>query len=165
MRSSVDVHNFLVERDVPHELFPLPGRLRKPERLAAVLELPPEQVGHVVVLETGGPPGAGGGPVAALVTADRQPSLRRVARALRLPPDAKLQSVPPDRASALAEYLTEAIPPAGLPDRFRVVMDRRLARQEVVYFPAGEPRSVLKVRGEDLARAVDATVAAISTKA
>jgi prolyl-tRNA editing enzyme YbaK/EbsC (Cys-tRNA(Pro) deacylase) len=164
MRSSVDVHNFLVERDVPHELFPLRGRLRTPGRLAAVLELPPEQVGHVVVLEAGVPPGAGGGPVAALVAADRKPSLRRVARALRLSPDVALQRAAPDRASALAEYLTEAIPPAGLPDRFRVVIDRPLAREEVVYFPAGESRSVLKVRGEDLARAVDATVAAISAR-
>jgi prolyl-tRNA editing enzyme YbaK/EbsC (Cys-tRNA(Pro) deacylase) len=165
MRSSVDVHNFLVERDVPHELFPLRGRLRTPGRLAAVLELPPEQVGHVVVLEAEGGPGAGGGPVAALVAADRQPSLPRVARALHLSADDALQPVPSDRASALAEYLTETIPPAGLPDRFRVVMDRPLARQEVVYFAAGEPRSVLKVRGRDLARAVDATVAAISAKA
>jgi hypothetical protein len=51
VRTSVDVHNYLVEREVPHELFSARGRLPSPERLAAVLDLPSEDVGKVVVFE------------------------------------------------------------------------------------------------------------------
>ena len=75
MRTSVDVHNYLVERDVRHELFTVRGRLRTPERLAAVLELPPEQVGKVVVYETEG------SPVIAVVASDREPDPKRVREA------------------------------------------------------------------------------------
>ena len=51
MRTSVDVHNALVERDVPHELVPLRGRLRKPDRIPAALGLRPEEVGRVGLFE------------------------------------------------------------------------------------------------------------------
>ena len=40
-------------------------------------------------------------------------------------------------------------------------MDRSLAGQEIVYFHGGEPAAVLKLRGEDLARAAEATLADI----
>ncbi|MGH3923619.1 MAG: hypothetical protein ACRDTT_12255, partial [Pseudonocardiaceae bacterium] len=73
MRTSVDVHNFLLERDVPHELVPVRGRLREPDRMAAVLGLPADQVGRVVVLE------ATKGLVAVVLPASAAPDLRRVA--------------------------------------------------------------------------------------
>jgi prolyl-tRNA editing enzyme YbaK/EbsC (Cys-tRNA(Pro) deacylase) len=41
-------------------------------------------------------------------------------------------------------------------------MDEPLAKQEVLYFHGGEASAVLKVRGDDLARASDAIVAPIS---
>ncbi len=99
MRTSVDVHNFLIEREVPHEVFSARGRLRTPERLAAVLDLPQEEVGKVVVFE---------GPKAAVA----------------------------------------AVVPAG-------------TRDAVLYFPGGEVRSVLKIRGSDLVKATRARVASI----
>jgi hypothetical protein len=51
VRTSVDVTNFLIERDVPHEVFRTRGRLRSAEWLADVLELPRDEVGKVVLLE------------------------------------------------------------------------------------------------------------------
>src|SRR5439155_20722920 len=96
MRTSVDVHNYLVERDVRHELFTVRGRLRTPERLAAVLELPPEQVGKITVYESEE------GPVLAVVASDREPDPERVRKALQ----ARERVVAsPGRASALADYL------------------------------------------------------------
>jgi prolyl-tRNA editing enzyme YbaK/EbsC (Cys-tRNA(Pro) deacylase) len=152
MRNSVDVHNYLVERDVRHELLTVRGRFRTPERLAAVLELPPAQVGKIVVYETDDEATA----VAGLVPSDTDPDPQRVERAVGLP---GLRPVTAARASELSDYIPEAIPPVGLPERFRVVMDRALADQEVVYFSAGDPAAVLKLRGDDLARATDAVVA------
>ncbi|MFN2544378.1 MAG: aminoacyl-tRNA deacylase [Actinomycetota bacterium] len=142
-----------MERDVQHELFRVRGRLRTPERLAAVLELPPEEVGKVVVFE------GAEGPVVALVPSDRDPDPKRVGLAA----NAKdLTKVSPARASQLSDYIPDAIPPVALPSEFRVLMDASLAEREVVYFHAGDSSAVLKLRGADLARAAAATVAPLA---
>ena len=152
MRNSVDVHNYLIERDVPHEMFSARGRLRSPERLAAVLGLPPEEVGKVVVFE-----GAQGA-LAAVVPAGTVPDVDRLGRAAR---NSDLTQASDERASELSEYLAESIPPVGLPTSFGVVIDRSLDRDTVLYFPGGEARSVLKIRGKDLVKAARAKVASI----
>jgi prolyl-tRNA editing enzyme YbaK/EbsC (Cys-tRNA(Pro) deacylase) len=152
MRTSVDVHNYLVEREVQHEVFNLKGRIRT-EQIASVLDLPAEQVGKVVILETER------GPAAVLVAAGRNPSPELVKEALSA---AEVEPAPPPRASEISDYVADAIPPVGLPGGLMVVMDEPLAEQEVLYFHAGEATAVLKVRGEDLARAAEATVAPIS---
>jgi Cys-tRNA(Pro)/Cys-tRNA(Cys) deacylase len=151
MRTSVDVHNYLLERDAPHELVPLRGRVRSPKRVAAVLGLPPKQVGRVVLFD------ADEGP--ALIPASKEPNPSRVAGAAGVE---RLTEVEPARASDLTGFLPEAMPPAGLPEGTTVVMDRGLSVQEVLYFPGGEATSVLKIRPNDLARATQATVARIS---
>ena len=153
MRTSVDVHNFLLERDVPHELVPVRGRFRSPDRVAAVLGLAPEQVGKVLVY------GGSKGPVAVLIPSDREADLRRVAVAVPTPTLAELG---PDEVADATDYLAEAVPPVGLPGGVRVVMDRRLTEQDVLYFAGGETRTVLKIRPEDLRRAADAKVARVT---
>jgi prolyl-tRNA editing enzyme YbaK/EbsC (Cys-tRNA(Pro) deacylase) len=153
VRTSVDVHNYLVEREAPHEVFSARGRLRSPERIAAVLDLPPGEVGKVVVYE--GP----GGPVAAVVPSGKEPDPARVRRAAGQP---GAEQVSGDRASELTGYLPESIPPAGLPGDFMVILDRSLDRDAVLYFPGGEARAVLKIRGKDLVRATSAKVAPIA---
>jgi prolyl-tRNA editing enzyme YbaK/EbsC (Cys-tRNA(Pro) deacylase) len=156
MRTSVDVHNFLLDRDVPHELVTLRGRLRSPgrmARIAAVLGLPTEQVGKVILLE------ARKRLVAVLVASDQEPDLGRVARAV---PTARLSEVPSERATELTEFLAEAIPPVGLPEGTRVIIDRPLADQEVLYFAGGEATSMLKIRATDLIGTTDAKVARVS---
>jgi Cys-tRNA(Pro)/Cys-tRNA(Cys) deacylase len=156
MRTSVDVHNFLLEREVPHELVSLRGRPRSPgrmARIAAVLGLPPEQVGKVVVLR------GSRDLVAVLVPSDRDPDLRRVAVAARTP---TLEELTSDQITDLTDYFSESVPPAGLPNGTVVVMDRTLAKQEILYFAGGEPTTVLKIRPDDLARAAGAKVARVA---
>jgi Cys-tRNA(Pro)/Cys-tRNA(Cys) deacylase len=156
MRTSVDVHNFLLERDVPHELVSLRGRLRSPgrmARIAAVLGLPPEQVGKVVVLR------GSRDLIAVLVPSDRDADLRRVAVAARTP---TLEELTSDQITDLTDYFSESVPPAGLPNGTVVVMDRTLAEQEILYFAGGEPTTVLKIRPDDLLRAAGAKVARVA---
>lgn len=153
MRSSVDVHNYLLERDIAHELVPTRGRLPAADQIPAVLGLPPEQVGRVVLLE------GHRSPVAVLVPAGRRVQLGRVARAVRTP---TLTEVTPERATDLTGYLAEATPPVALPDGTRVIIDRALADQEVLYFPGGETQSLLKIRAADLVRATEAKVARVA---
>jgi prolyl-tRNA editing enzyme YbaK/EbsC (Cys-tRNA(Pro) deacylase) len=152
VRTSVDVHNFLIEREVPHEVFSARGRLRTPERLAAVLDLPLDEVGKVIVFE--GPDSA----VVAVVPAGTSPDVTKVRRAAG---DRELTPASDERASELTEYLAESIPPVGLPNGFDIVVDRSLDRDTVLYFSGGEARSVLKIRGRDLVRAARAKVASI----
>jgi Cys-tRNA(Pro)/Cys-tRNA(Cys) deacylase len=152
MRTSVDVHNFLLERDVPHEMVPTRGRLRSPDRMAAVLGLPPEQVGRVVLFR-------GSGDLVAVllpshVTADH-------GKIAEVAGKSHLEELSPEESTEATEYLHEALPPAGLPQGTRVVMERALADQEVLYFPGGEPSSLLKIRPEDLVRATRARVAPV----
>jgi len=153
VRTSVDVHNYLIERDVPHEVFSARGRIRTPEVMAAVLDLDADEVGRVVVFE--GP----AGPVAAVVPSRDEPDPKRLSRAAG---QSSLEQADDDRASELTGYLHESIPPAGLPEEFQVVMDESLNRDAVLYFPGGEPRAVLKIRGTDLARATTAKLAPIA---
>lgn len=149
MKTAVDVHNYLVERDIPHEMVAAGGRVRSPERAAAVLGLPPEQVGRVVVFE------GRGHIVAAVVPADRDPDPGLVRRAAGI----QVAEVPADRSTDLTEFLPEALPPVALPKGAMVLVDGDLAGQEVLYVPGGEATSVLKIRAEDLIRASGARVA------
>ncbi len=155
MRTSVEVHNFLVERGAAHEVFSTRGRLRSPEQIAAVFELPPEEVGRVVIYE------GRSGPVAAVVPSTVEPDPNRVGRAFGEGP---LEPAREDRATELTGYLSEAIPPAGLPEDFGVVVDRALDRDAVFYFAGGEPRAVLKIRGKDLVKATRAKVARLGRR-
>jgi len=154
MRTSVDVHNYLLERDAPHEVFLARGRLRSPDRIAAVLGLSPSAVGRVDVLETER------GAIAAVVPSVRDADLRLVAKAAGV---TDVRPATPERASELTDYLPDLVPPAGLPKGVRVMLDRALDLEEVLYFPGGEPRAVLKIRGADLRAALRAKVAPLSS--
>lgn len=153
MRTSVDVHNFLLERDLPHELVALRGRPRGADRVAAVLDLPPQQVGRVVLYQ------GQAGPVAALVPAMAEAHAGRVAAAAG---EASLDLIAPDRATELTGFLEEAMPPVSLPGETRYVIDRTLAEEELLYFPGGEVTRVLKVRSADLIAATGAVVAPVT---
>jgi Cys-tRNA(Pro)/Cys-tRNA(Cys) deacylase len=153
MRNSVDVHNFLLERQVPHELVPVRGRLRTPDKIAAVLGLEPEQVGKVVVL------GASKGLIAVLLPSNREPDMRRVAVAAPTP---TLREMTSDEITDATDYLAESVPPVGLPEGTRAIMDGGLAEQEVLYFAGGEASTLLKIRPEDLRQAVGAKVAKVA---
>jgi Cys-tRNA(Pro)/Cys-tRNA(Cys) deacylase len=153
MRTSVDVHNALVEQDVPHELVPVRGRFRKPDRIAAIFGLDPTAVGRVVLFE------GEGRVVAAILSATDRADGPRVADAAGL---GRVREVRAARTSELTGYLQEALPPVGLPSDVSFVLDEPLATAEVLYFPGGEPTSVLKIRGQDLVRATGAAVAPIA---
>lgn len=155
MRTSVDVHNALVERDVPHELVPVRGRLRKADRIAAIFGLDPTEVGRVVLYE------GDARLVAAVTSVAERSDGARVASAAGM---SSAREVRPTRVSALTGYLHEALPPVGLPAEVGLILDQPLADAEVLYFPGGEPTSVLKIRGPDLVRATGASVASISKR-
>jgi len=78
---------------------------------------------------------------------------------------ADLAPVPPDRAPGLTGYLLPFVPPVALECPTTLVVDERVAGQDVVYASAGEPGVILKVRGADLVKATSAVVARIAGRA
>ena len=153
MRNSVDVRNYLLEREVPHELVPVRGRFRSPDRIAAVLGLEPDQVGKVVIL------GANKGLVAVLVSSHREVDLRRVAISA---PSPTLRELSSDEVTDATDYFAESVPPVGLPAGTQAIMDGELAEQQVLYFAGGEASTLLKIRPDDLRAATGAKVANVA---
>ena len=156
MRSSIDVHNHLLADDVVHELSQLPGPLRDLSTAPEVLGLPSVAVGRPTLLADGD------GCVVVLAPADAEVDTASVAELLgRL----DLGPVPPDRAPGLTGYLLAFVPPVALECPAILVVDERVATQDVVYAAAGEPGVILKVRGADLVKATSAVVAPVTRQA
>ncbi len=153
VRTSVDVHNFLLEREVAHELFPVGGRFRRPDRIATVLGLPQEHVGRVTLFE------GDGVLAAALVPSNRSADPRKVGEVVGSAP---LHELGADRIADLTGFLREALPPVALPEAARVVIDAPLAAEEILYFHGGETRSMLKIRSADLIAVTGASVAPVA---
>jgi prolyl-tRNA editing enzyme YbaK/EbsC (Cys-tRNA(Pro) deacylase) len=155
VRSSIDVHNHLLADDVVHELSQLPGPLRDLSSAPGVLGLPPLAVGRPTLLADED------GCVVVLAPADAEVDTASVAELL----GRDLDPVPPDRAPGLTGYLLPFVPPVALECPATLVVDERVAGQDVVYAAAGEPGVILKVRGADLVKATSAVVARITRQA
>jgi prolyl-tRNA editing enzyme YbaK/EbsC (Cys-tRNA(Pro) deacylase) len=156
VRSSIDVHNHLLAADVVHELSQLPGPLRDLSAAPGVLGLPALAVGRPTLLADDA------GAVVVLAPADAEVDAAGVAELLgRL----ELGPVPPDRAPGLTGYLLAFVPPVALECPVTLVVDERVASQDVVYSAAGEPGVILKMRGPDLVKATSAVVARITRQA
>lgn len=153
MRSSIDVHNHLLAADVAHELPQLSGTLDDLRSAPAVLGLPAAVVGRITVLER--PDGAGVALV--LAPADVEVDLAAVEELLGEP----LAPAPPDQVAALTGYRRGLVPPVALEQPSIVIMDARLAQQDVIYTAAGEPGLILKIRAADLVAVTDAVVAPV----
>ncbi|HYY78680.1 MAG TPA: YbaK/EbsC family protein [Actinomycetes bacterium] len=153
MRSSIDVHNHLLADDVVHELSQLPGPLRDLASAPGVLGLPAVAVGRSTVLADDD------GVVVVLAPADALVDADGVAGLLGR---GWLEPVTPGRSPGLTGYLLAFVPPVALECPATLVVDERVAAQDVVYTAAGEPGVILKVRGADLVKATSAVVADVT---
>jgi prolyl-tRNA editing enzyme YbaK/EbsC (Cys-tRNA(Pro) deacylase) len=156
VRSSIDVHNHLLADDVVHELSQLSGPLRDLSAAPGVLGLPPVAVGRATLLADDA------GAVVVLAPADAEVDTASVAELLGRQ---HLRPVPPDQAPGLTGYLLAFVPPVALECPSALVIDDRVASQDVVYAAAGEPGVILKVRAGDLVKATSAVVARITRQA
>lgn len=152
MRTSVDVHNFLQDLDIPHEMSRIRTPARGAEQLAAQLGLSPSQVIKVIFFSTGE------SPLAALVPGDSKVDYRKLREAagadtVRLADSREVQD--------FTGYLASSVPPVGWERNMPCLIDMRALREDVVYSSGGEPTAVLKIRSYDLVRAADAEIADI----
>lgn len=152
MRTSVDVHTFLLDRDIPHEIYPAPAPLRVLEDASDALGLLPAEVARVTVFSTPA------GPVAAIAPADVDPDPAAVAAAVGA---VVARRETPAGASRQTGYLAHWIAPVAHERKVRVVIDPALLSGEIVYTSGGEPGVLLKIRSEDIVRATDGVIAEV----
>jgi Cys-tRNA(Pro) deacylase len=156
MRSCSDVHNFLLEQGVAHEIVHLPALSTTAKKAADLLGVRLREICKTLVFITEK------GPIAVLVSGDLQanPRLIRTAVGCRKASLAKAADV-----IEITGYRPGAVPPCGLALEIPIVVDQHLLETEVVYCGGGTTSTMLKIRSADLCAAVDAQVAQVAVRA
>lgn len=158
MLGPLDVHRWLLERSVPHEMVQLRRGLASDDDLPDVLGLPSEQCAVVRVLAVDGHDSSAGTSavafVAALVPAGTWPSPSLLAAALSV---VSLRRATSAETSAATDFAATLTSPVGLPGGIRLLVDSGLTRQSVLYAATGAPRVALGIRTADLLAASGTT--------
>lgn len=153
MKTSVDLHRFLLERGVPHEIVPIESPTRTCEQTAVALGLPPRDIAKSVFFEVED------GPVQVILAGDRKVSYERLEKVTG---HAKARLARPEQVIEWTSYPLGATPPVGLATEARTLVDKSLA-SDVIYTGSGELHSILKLRLEDLLKLTTAEVVDISS--
>lgn len=141
MRTCSDVHNYLEEAGVPHEMLPLPDQSTTPERAADLLGVSPDEVVKSLVFVVDG------APVLVLVPGGARVDEDALAEGLgaREVTLARAQDV-----LAATGFRVGAVPPCGLACDLPVVADPKAFAPPVVYCGGGAAATILKIRSADL---------------
>ena len=153
MRSCSDVHNYLLEQGVAHEIVHLPALSGTARRAAALLGVSRREVVKSLVFETDR------GPVVCLVPGDAHVDHARLKAELGCRDAAPASAA---KVVALTGYRPGALPPCGLAADLPIIADPGILALPVVYCGGGTTATMLKVRSADLLAALDARVAAIA---
>lgn len=152
MRSSIDVHNFLLTENIPHELYKMAEPARSAAAVAAVLGLEISQVAKAILFL------ADESPIMAVVPGDAKVDLAKLKLAAQA---VKVKLATPEQILELTGYLIGATPPVALASEMPVFIDIRALKEEVLYVGGGEPDAILKIRSYDLVRVVEGDIADI----
>ncbi len=153
MKASVDVHNFLQVKEIPHEIFLINSPTRTAEKTAAVLGLQLEEVIKSVIFV------ANAKPVLVILPGDRRASYKKLKNALGA---SKLKLASGQEVTDLTGYVLGATPPLAHQTDLSTVVDQSVMDKGVLYTGGGEVNSLLKIRPQDLVRATEARVADVS---
>jgi len=156
MRSCTDVHNFLHEEDVAHEIIHLPALADTARRAADLLGVSPAEVVKTLLfhLDTR--------PAVVLVPGDRLASpelIRRVAGC------SEVALARPFEVLQLTGFRAGALPPCGLAVQVDTFADPEVFARPVVYCGGGTTTTMLKIRSEDLRRVARPVVARLTEPA
>jgi len=155
MKSCSDVHNYLLEEGVPHEIVHLPALSTTARRAADLLGVRLPEVVKSLLFATDA------GPVVCLVPGDAQVDVAQVQEVLGC--NGAVLAPPPD-VVAITGFRPGALPPCGLATDLPVLVDPAVFEEPVVYCGGGTTTTMLKIRSEDLRRVLDARVAAIARR-
>lgn len=149
MKTSVDVHQFLLGQGIEHEIIPIDTPLKSVEQAAVVLGLKKEELVKSVVCL------ADKNPLLVIVSGNKRVDCQKLLKHLGCK-EASLA----DREQVIAwtGYLLGATPPLAHQTKLKTFIDCGVLEVEVIYTGAGEINTVLKMRSKDLPRATEGQV-------
>ncbi len=153
MRTCSDVHNFLVERGVAHEIVHLPAPSTTAQQAADLLGVALREIVKSLLFLLDGRA------TLVLVPGDRSADVEQLKAVAQC---SKAALAPAGRVLDVTGYHVGAVPPCGLATSVPVVADESVFAPPVVYCGGGTRTTMLKVRSDDLRRLVQAQEATIS---
>lgn len=153
MRLSVDVHNFLQNKEIQHEIFLSSEPVKTAERASVILGLKPCEIAKSIILlidETA---------VNAIIPGDRNVSITKLKNLFS---DSMIKLANTESTVNSTGYMIGSTPPVAYDSDIKTLMDIRLMDNDVLYTGGGEPNAVLKIRPLDLKEATVALEADIS---
>jgi len=153
MRTCSDVHNYLEERGVRHEMLPMRERSASAERAAQLLGVPLAEIVKSMVFM------ADGTPALVLVPGDARVATDKLAGAIGAK---KVALARAQEVLAATGYRVGAVPPCGLATALPIVADPRVFAAPVVYCGGGAAATMLKIRSADLRALVAPLVADVA---
>lgn len=154
MKSIVDVHNFLQNEEIQHEILSLPQEIRSAQRASMLLGVPLHEVIKTIVLFLDKKA------YIAIIPGDMRIDEEKTMKAtgslrVRLAKHAEVQQ--------LTGFMVKAMPPFCLSKGLLCLIDKRVLDQDVVYGGGGEIDKILKIRSEDLKQLTGAVTADIAS--
>jgi Cys-tRNA(Pro) deacylase len=147
------VHNFLVEKDVPHEVVHLPALSKTAKAAAELLDVPLNEVVKSLLFLLDGRP------TLVLVPGDRIADPNFLAAVTG---STKVALARGKQVLDVTGYRAGAVPPCALERSIPVVADARVFQPEVIYCGAGTASTMLKVRSDDLLKLLNPLVAEVT---
>ena len=155
MRSGSDVHNFLLEEDVAHEMVHLPALSRTAQKAAELLGVSTGEVVKSLLFYLDG------APTLVLVPGDLVVDLGLLRAALGCA-EAKLAAG--QQVLEVTGYRPGAVPPFALSSTLPIVADPAVFEPPVIYCGGGTTTTMLKMRSSDLRDLVKPQMVAIATR-
>jgi len=149
MKQSVDVHNFLKNKDVPHEFFIMETAAKTTEQTAAILGLRPKEVVKSVILFIDKKP------TIAIIPSSKKISLEKIKKAFSKS-DIVLASS--KTAVKTTGYILNATPPVAHETFCKTIVDESCMKLNVLYTIGGEMNAMLKIRPKDLIKLTSAKI-------
>ncbi len=149
MKTSIDVHNFLQAKGIKHEIFLVDTPTLTAQRAAALLGLKSCEVTKSVLFLVEKEP------VLVVLPGDCRVSYKKMKKVLGT---SKIKLASPDEVVKYTGYTLGATPPLAHQTPIKVLIDKRVAKREIIYTGAGDVTAVLKIRSEDLIKVIGVDV-------
>jgi len=149
MRTSVDLHNFLQSREVPHEISLVEMPARTAAMAAASLGLDQSEIGKTLIVEIDG------NPAVVIIPGDRRVDAKKLKR---ITGASKVKFVDSNEAVNLTGYVLGGTPPVAHASEMAIYMDHRLLGVPLLYTSGGQVNTILKIRPVDLIEAGNAQI-------
>jgi len=153
MKQSVDVHNFLQNNDVLHEIFLMETPPKNSKQAAAVLGLRPKEVVESIIIFVNKKP------TVAIIPSNKELDINKLTSIF---PDSKIKLASSHSTLKTTGFVAGTIPPVAHETSCRTLIDKECMKLDVLYARGGELNAMLKIRPHDLQKLTKADVLDIS---